>query len=141
MNVGDALTFKIVTDDHETAIHRSVVRSASPRSPVNNRVLFDANLDPAVRKDHTNANLELPDDFLLTDLAPTNVKRKKRRNKISAKQWTKIAETAKISDKMLADSGVPMTFRLFLRFQMSLLLLVCCQMVFLRFPMTLRLFR
>jgi hypothetical protein len=28
MNVGDALTFKILTDDHETTIHRSVVRSA-----------------------------------------------------------------------------------------------------------------
>jgi hypothetical protein len=29
MNVDDALTFKMLTDDHETTVHRSVVRSTN----------------------------------------------------------------------------------------------------------------
>jgi hypothetical protein len=80
MNVGDALTFKILTDDHETTIFRSVVRSASPRAPVNQRILFDPNLDPSVQQNRDNQNLELPKDFLLADV-PLPAARKKKRFK------------------------------------------------------------
>ena len=77
MNAGDALTFKILSDDHETTIYQSAVRSASPRSPANKQVLFDANLDPNVRSSRENENLELPHDFLLAALEPTKIKKKK----------------------------------------------------------------
>jgi hypothetical protein len=105
MNVGDALTFEILTDDKETVISRSVVRSVTPRSVSNQRVLFDPNLDPTVRKDRINQNLELPEDFMFAD-TPLPIKRKhKRRYKLSKKQWSKIAETAKLSGQRVADSG------------------------------------
>jgi hypothetical protein len=105
MNVGDALTFKILTDDHETTIFRSVVRSASPRAPVNQRILFDPNLDPSVQQNRDNQNLELPKDFLLADVPLPAARKKKRRYKLRAKHWEKIAETAKLSDQLVADSG------------------------------------
>ena len=119
MNVGDALTLKILNDDHETTIHRSVVRSAKPRSLANQRILFDANLDPAARKAKDNENLELPDDFVLSETLLPIVRKKKRRYKLNEKNWSKIAETAKasakrlpasegIDDRPITSTGVPM---------------------------------
>ena len=101
MNIGDALTFHILTDNHETVIARSVVRSAKPWSPANQRVLFDSTLDSAVRHDKANQNLELPDDFMLANTPLPNIGRKKRRCKISKKRLAKIADTAKLSDKLV----------------------------------------
>ena len=50
-NVGDSLTFKILTDSTEEVIHRSVVRPANDRRFQNQRVRFDPELDPDVTPD------------------------------------------------------------------------------------------
>jgi hypothetical protein len=55
-NVGDALTYKILTDDTEQVIHRSVIRTAESSkrretSRTNRRVRFDPELDPEVHHD------------------------------------------------------------------------------------------
>jgi hypothetical protein len=55
-NVGDALTYKILTDDTEQVIHRSIIRTAESskqreNSRTNRRVRFDPELDPEVHHD------------------------------------------------------------------------------------------
>jgi hypothetical protein len=47
-NVGDALTYKILNDDTQTIIYRSVVRSWNDKEGVNLRIPHDPNLDPAI---------------------------------------------------------------------------------------------
>jgi hypothetical protein len=105
MNVGDALSFEILTDDRETVISRSVVRSAKPRSPANQRVLFDPNLDPAVRTERNNQNLELPGDFMFANTPLPIARKKKHRCRLNKKWWSKIADTAAVSDKIVAALG------------------------------------
>ena len=56
-NVGDALTYHILTDDTQTVIQRSVVRSRSDRNGNNKRVTFNPNLDPAVTVHEDNQNV------------------------------------------------------------------------------------
>jgi hypothetical protein len=108
MNIGDALTFDILTDDKETVIARSVVRSVKPRSLVNTRVLFDPNLDPEIQTHQENQNLELPVDFQLSSSKLPIAQKKKRRYRLKTKKLQesidKISETAN-SKKDLADSG------------------------------------
>ncbi len=87
-NIGDALTYKILTDDKETVLSRSVVRTASDRLKANLhenlRVSFNHNLDPAIRLDEDNHNKIIP---LETSLNRTKVKNKhKRRYNIKTKE-------------------------------------------------------
>jgi hypothetical protein len=56
-NVGDALTYHILTDDTQMVIQRSVIRSRNDRNGVNKRVTFDPNLDPAVALNEDNQNI------------------------------------------------------------------------------------
>jgi hypothetical protein len=105
MNVGGVLTFEILTDDRETVISRSFVRSAKPRSPANQRIIFDPNLDPTARKDKQNQNLEIPEDFMFANTPLPIMRKKKRWYRLNKKQWSKIADTAKLSDKIVAAPG------------------------------------
>jgi hypothetical protein len=57
-NVGDALTFKILTNDTETVVYRSVVRSRNDHNGINKRILHNPNLDPDVQQHGNNQNLE-----------------------------------------------------------------------------------
>jgi hypothetical protein len=56
-NVGDALTYYILTDDTQQVIQRSVVRSRNDIHGVNERVSFDPNLYPAVTLHEGNQNV------------------------------------------------------------------------------------
>ena len=82
-NVGDKLTFKILTDDTERIINRSVVRSATDALTDNRRVSFDPALnlepkddvmDPSAPSD-TDSKLELSDQPL-EQVAKTSKPRK-----------------------------------------------------------------
>jgi hypothetical protein len=57
-NVGDALTYHILTDDTQTVIQRSVIRSRNDRNGLNKPVTFDPNLDPAVALFEENQNMK-----------------------------------------------------------------------------------
>jgi hypothetical protein len=57
-NVGDALTYHILTDDTQQVIQRSVIRSRNDRYGVNKRVTFNPNLEPAVTLNHDNQNIQ-----------------------------------------------------------------------------------
>jgi hypothetical protein len=62
-NVGDALTYHILTDETQTVIQRSVIRSRNDRHGAENkRVTFDPNLDPvvAVHEDNQNVSMQNP---------------------------------------------------------------------------------
>jgi hypothetical protein len=62
-NVGDALTYHILTDETQTVIQRSVIRSRNDRHGAENkRVTFDPNLDPvvAVHEDNQNVSVQNP---------------------------------------------------------------------------------
>jgi hypothetical protein len=56
-NVGDALTYHILTDDSQMVIQRSVIRSRKDRHGTNKRVAFDPNLDPEVTLNEDNQNM------------------------------------------------------------------------------------
>ena len=56
-NVGDALTYHILTDESQQVIQRSVVRSRRGEHGINRRVTFNPNLDPAVTLDENNQNV------------------------------------------------------------------------------------
>ena len=106
MNIGDALTFEILTDDTETILTRSVVRSANPIKKANHRLLFDPNLDPDVRTDTDTHNLELPVDFQLSGTQLPIARKKKRRYKLRTKKKKATAtETATNLAVILTDSG------------------------------------
>jgi hypothetical protein len=86
-NIGDALTYEIFTDDKETVLSRSVVRTALDRLKANLhenlRVRFNHNLDPEIRLDEENHNAVIP---LETSMTKTKVRNKhKRRYNIKAK--------------------------------------------------------
>ena len=59
-NVGDALTFYVLSDDTQEVLARSVVRSRRNNVDVNHRVHTDPNLDPGVILDPDNQNLKTP---------------------------------------------------------------------------------
>jgi hypothetical protein len=65
-NVGDALTYHILTDDSQQVIQRSVVRSRNDRNGINKRVSFDPNLDPDVALNENNQNLPLREPMRIT---------------------------------------------------------------------------
>ena len=69
-NVGDALTFHILTDDTQQVIQRSVVRSRNGAHGINKRVSFDPNLDPAVILHEENQNI--PHQQTMT-VSPTEI--------------------------------------------------------------------
>jgi hypothetical protein len=82
-NLGDALTYEVLTNDKETVLGRSDVRSASERLKANLGVGFNHNLDPGIRLDDKNQNAIIP---LETSLTPQKVKNKhKRRHNILPK--------------------------------------------------------
>jgi hypothetical protein len=56
-NVGDALTYHILTDDTQMVIQRSVIRSRKDRPATNKRIHFNPNLDPDVAFHEDNQNL------------------------------------------------------------------------------------
>jgi hypothetical protein len=57
-NTGDALTYHILTDDTQTVIQRSVVRSRGDKNRTNKRVTFDPNLDPSIALHEENHNMK-----------------------------------------------------------------------------------
>jgi hypothetical protein len=65
-NVGDALTYHILTDDTQQVIQRSVVRSRNDIYGVNKRVSFDPNQDPAVTLHKQNQNFSLPNPLAIS---------------------------------------------------------------------------
>jgi hypothetical protein len=81
-NVGDALTYHILTDDTQMVIQRSVVRSRKDINGINKRVTFDPNLDPEVTMDTENQNLAPnPPMMISRDEVPTmRQHRRHRRN-------------------------------------------------------------
>jgi hypothetical protein len=61
-NVGDGMTFKILTDDTETLLYRSVIRPFDDPAHPNNRVSYDPALDPeliAAQRDADDATIRL----------------------------------------------------------------------------------
>jgi hypothetical protein len=61
-NVGDGMTFKILADDTETTLYRSVIRPFDDPAHPNNRVSYDPELDPeliAAKKDDDAATTRL----------------------------------------------------------------------------------
>jgi hypothetical protein len=103
---GDALTFETsLMTKKRLSLAASVVRSATPRWDTNQPVLFDPNLDPTVRKNRATQNLELPKDFMFDDAPLPIARKRKRRCKLSKKQWSKIAEVAQLSGKRVANWG------------------------------------
>jgi hypothetical protein len=82
-NLSDALTYEILTDDKETVLSRSVVRTAEEKMKQNPWVGFNHNLDPAIRLNPETHHADMP---LETSLTKTKVKTKaKRRYKIKDK--------------------------------------------------------
>jgi hypothetical protein len=58
-SVGDALTYHILTDETQTVIQRSVIRSRNDRHRENKRDTFDPNLDPVVALHEDNQNVSM----------------------------------------------------------------------------------
>jgi hypothetical protein len=81
-NVGDALTYQILTDETQTVIQRSVIRSRNDRHGENKRVTFDPNLDPvvAVHEDNQNVSMQNPIMFS-SDEIPLDRQHKRIRKK------------------------------------------------------------
>jgi hypothetical protein len=77
-NVGDALTYKILTDDTQTIIYRSVVTSWNDKEGTNLRVPHDPNMDPAIRLHNDNQNIPSPHP-LVTSSAPLPTQRVHKR--------------------------------------------------------------
>ena len=79
-NVGDILTFKILTDDTRTVIYRSIVRPADVKQTANKRVSFKDNVKTELKLDsdedvdtllqHEIRNKEL-DKAVVVDDTPT----------------------------------------------------------------------
>jgi hypothetical protein len=69
-NVGDALTFKILTDNTETVVYRSVVRSRNDYNGINKRILHNPNLDPDVQLHGNNKNLQYSTHHPMTQGRP-----------------------------------------------------------------------
>ena len=82
-NIGDALTYEILTDNKETVISRSVVRTAEERLKANLGVQFNHNLDPDVRLHTDTHHLDIPLETSLTHKKVKN--RHKRRYGIKPK--------------------------------------------------------
>jgi len=75
-NLGDALTYEILTDDKATVLSRSSVRTTEEKMKQNLRVDFNHNLDPTVQLDPDTHHLEMP---LKTSLTQTKVKTRHKR--------------------------------------------------------------
>ena len=59
-NVGDAMTFKILTEDSHKVVHRSVIRPAKDDRFKNKRVRFEPDPDPNPNPKDEDENTEAP---------------------------------------------------------------------------------
>ena len=114
LNIGDALTFYILTDDKETVIARSVLRAATPRSAANQRVLHDPNLDPDIRINKESHNLELPVDLQFDEARLPIEKRKtaryrQRQTRTPKHKSKKIVSTDDAQDAVVLEDNEPET--------------------------------
>jgi hypothetical protein len=87
-NVGDALTYHILTDDTQLVIQRSVIRSRNDRHGINKRVSFDPNLDPAVtlHEDNQNVGHQRPVTFSSEEIPVERLHRRIRKQRPGRKE-------------------------------------------------------
>jgi hypothetical protein len=104
-NVGDALTYHILTDDTQQVIQRSVVRSRNDIYGVNKRVSFDPNLDPAVTLHKQNQNVSLPNPVAISS---EEIPMERQHKRFRKKRGTRgaLTERSTVNGKIQANDGV-----------------------------------
>jgi hypothetical protein len=92
-NVGDALTHQILTDDSQTAIQRSVIRSRNDRDETNKGVTFDPNLDPKVKLHAENQILAHNNSIRFSEIPLERIHKRLRKRTPNSSQNTTTVES------------------------------------------------
>jgi hypothetical protein len=116
-NVGDALTYKILTDETEQVIHRGVIHTAESSkqretSRTNRRVRFDPELDPKVHHDDDEPpRLKLGDTRLPTMQHQATTYRcltkKKQRRRATRRPATQLTEVVNNNPPATGEDTLP----------------------------------